>query len=308
MKLKDASVTEITAWLRRDGLGLRAGPFWFKIHSNTGYFTAPFSALYRDYEIDPACALPDFHVSVQRALWFRHVLRPQIQFRHDGDRDFHPMSGPEAAVMFEWGLNWCISTHAHHYLILHAAVVARGDDALLLSAVSGSGKSTLTAALIHHGWRLLSDELALVDLTSGLVWGLGRPVNLKGTSIDVIQELVPAAEMVGRARSRYKGDVALMRAPTAAIAEIDRPAKVRWIIQPTYTGRTQAKFLTVSGAQMLLSLADNCFNYEVLGETGFNTLGRLVANAGRYQYFYGDAGDAVEDFAQLADFGLEQAA
>jgi hypothetical protein len=42
-------------------------------------------------------------------------------------------------------------------------VLERGGRALLLPAPSGSGKSTLCAGLAFNGWRLLSDELALLD-------------------------------------------------------------------------------------------------------------------------------------------------
>jgi hypothetical protein len=54
-------------------------------------------------------------------------------------------------------------------LFLHAAVLARGERAWLLAGDSGAGKSTTTWALLHHGWRYLSDELAPVDLASGRV-------------------------------------------------------------------------------------------------------------------------------------------
>jgi serine kinase of HPr protein (carbohydrate metabolism regulator) len=53
-----------------------------------------------------------------------------------------------------------------------------GGKGVLLSAVSGSGKSTLSAELALNGWRLLSDELALIDSEVKLV-PLTRPVSLK---------------------------------------------------------------------------------------------------------------------------------
>ncbi len=48
-------------------------------------------------------------------------------------------------------------------LFVHAAVVQSDGRAFLLAAPSGSGKSTLCWALLHHGFRLMSDELAPVD-------------------------------------------------------------------------------------------------------------------------------------------------
>ena len=49
-------------------------------------------------------------------------------------------------------------------LFLHAAAVASGAHAAILSAASGTGKSTLTLASLQHGLEYLSDELAPIDL------------------------------------------------------------------------------------------------------------------------------------------------
>ena len=57
--------------------------------------------------------------------------------------------------------------HAHQYLIIHAAVVEKNGLAAILPAPPGSGKGTLTAGSVLSGWRLLSDELTLIDRLSG---------------------------------------------------------------------------------------------------------------------------------------------
>ncbi len=51
----------------------------------------------------------------------------------------------------------------HDLVFVHAAAIQREGRAFLLAAPSGSGKSTLCWALLHHGFRLMSDELAPVD-------------------------------------------------------------------------------------------------------------------------------------------------
>jgi len=48
-------------------------------------------------------------------------------------------------------------------LFMHAAAVEWRGTAVVLAADSGSGKSTTTWALLHHGVRYLSDELAAID-------------------------------------------------------------------------------------------------------------------------------------------------
>ena len=67
---------------------------------------------------------------------------------------------------------------AYHYLIphvlsfpliemgkesLHATAVEKGGRAIALIGDSGRGKSTIAAACIAHGWRLLTDDLLVLD-------------------------------------------------------------------------------------------------------------------------------------------------
>jgi hypothetical protein len=62
---------------------------------------------------------------------------------------------------------------------VHAAVLTRGDVALMLIAKSGGGKSTVCWALLHHGFRYLSDELGPVDLKTVEVHPYPRALALK---------------------------------------------------------------------------------------------------------------------------------
>jgi hypothetical protein len=62
---------------------------------------------------------------------------------------------------------------------IHAAVVSRGESALVFAARSGSGKSTLTCALLRHGFRYLSDELAPIELGSMRVHAYPHALHLK---------------------------------------------------------------------------------------------------------------------------------
>lgn len=64
-------------------------------------------------------------------------------------------------------------------LFVHAAALARHGRAVLLAADSGGGKSTTSWAALHHGFTLLSDELAPVDPRSLAVLPHPRAVCLK---------------------------------------------------------------------------------------------------------------------------------
>lgn len=67
---------------------------------------------------------------------------------------------------------------------VHAGVLASGGRGVMLVAASGGGKSTTTWALVHHGFRYLSDELAPIDLTTLTVAPYPRALTLKAPPPD----------------------------------------------------------------------------------------------------------------------------
>ena len=62
---------------------------------------------------------------------------------------------------------------------IHAAVIIRGAEALLVPGTSHAGKSTLCLAAAGVGARVLTDEYALVDPITGRVAGWRRPVRAR---------------------------------------------------------------------------------------------------------------------------------
>ena len=62
---------------------------------------------------------------------------------------------------------------------LHAAVLEHRRSAFLLVGESGGGKTTLTWSLLQGDCRLLSDELAPVELEGTRVWPYPRPLHFK---------------------------------------------------------------------------------------------------------------------------------
>ena len=186
--------------------------------------------------------------------------------------------------MLEWGLNWCVSAHCHQYLIFHAAVVEKSGRALILPAPPGSGKSTLCAGLVNRGWRLLSDELTLIDIASCRVVPLPRPVSLKNASIDVIRAFAPTAAIGPPVHDTTKGSVAHMRAPTDSVRRAAETARPGWIVLPSYRAGVGSRLTPLSKARGLMQMADNAFNYSVHGRRGFELLARFVDACGCYEF------------------------
>ena len=128
---------------------------------------------------------------VAPARGWRPWREAQAEFWADGTSPFEVFPRRLAMPLAEWGLNWCICNYAHQFLMFHSAVVEKTGRAAILAGPPGSGKSTLCAALMARGWRLLSDEFALLDPARGWLLPIPRPVALKSASIGLVEKLLP---------------------------------------------------------------------------------------------------------------------
>ncbi len=276
------------------------GPFSFRLTSPFDSVADGLALLYGCYAVQPADGYADFAVQIDRGAGLRRWIKPQSRFLFDGQPVFEPLPEAHAYPLLEWAMNWCISAHAQQYLIIHAAVIERGGRAAVLPAPPGSGKSTLCAGLVHRGWRLLSDELALVSMTDGRIWPLCRPVSLKNASIDVIRQFEPTALFNRITHDTTKGSVTHMQVPPAHLAAMDTPAQWQWVVFPKYVAGAPAAMAPRSRAESVVDLARNSFNFGVLGTSGFERLCDLVEASRCFDFSYSQLDDAVAAFEQLA--------
>ena len=187
LKISELTTAQLQSLLQRGDLVLKLGPLVARIKTNVPNLARDIALMYADFESCSNDTFADFHVEVAYEKGLRRWLKPQVRFFFDGRPSFIPLPSAQAFAMLEWGLNWCIAAHCHQYLIIHAAVIEKGGKAAVMPAPPGSGKSTLSTGLVMRGWRLLSDELALYDIETGLIYGMSRPINLKNKSILFIE-------------------------------------------------------------------------------------------------------------------------
>ncbi len=202
--------------------------------------------------------------------------------------------------MLEWGMNWCISSNAHSYLMIHAAVLEKNGHAAILAAPPGSGKSTLCAALMLRGWRLLSDELTLVRLSDGQIEPVPRPVSLKNDSIDVIRKFDPAAVFSPLVRDTVKGTVAHLKPTSESVQRAQETARAAWIVFPRYVKDSPTLAEPVTLGRGMMRAADNSFNYGLLGQQGFHAMAELISHCKCIDFRYSELDEAVQYFDHLA--------
>lgn len=300
MTLSNVPSPEILQRLKDGSLLLNTGPFTYRLQSSIPSVAEGIAMLYGDYSLGTQQEFVDFSVALDPSRGLRRFYRPQVRFSTHGYEPFEPLPIGHAYPMLEWAMNWCVYTHAHHYLLLHAAVVERNGFAMILPAPPGSGKSTLCAALIHRGWRLLSDEMALISLDDQQISALCRPVSLKNRSIEIIQHFAPNAVMNSVTHDTTKGSVCHMKVPTDHVQRIAERAIPRWVVFPRYVAGSKTLLTQRSRADSMLELGRNSFNYVILGLKGFETLSEVMTKSCCYDFCYSQLDEAIEVFEQLA--------
>jgi HprK-related kinase A len=299
MKIEELQPGVVARRLAAPGLTMSVGPFSVRFQSALPAVADYVRSHYGAFPLldQDGCHLA---IDIEPARGLRRFVRRQAVFRGDGMEPFYPLPQEKAPALLEWGFNWCIGRRVHHLVVVHSAVVAREGRAALLPAPPESGKSTLCAALVAHGWRLCSDEFALVNPRTSEIYPLPRPISLKERSIAIIAERTPDARFgpevtdIEGVRTRY------LAPPAASVAQAAEPVTARWIVVPRYVSKSETSFETVAHARMLAHVADSSYNYNALGVSGFDCLARLVDGSSCHKLTYSNLDDAMRLFDELA--------
>lgn len=269
---------------------LNLPPFTFQVETNIPLVAHNAKILYGDAysdEIDPL-AYVDYYLSATYSGGIRRFYKSQARFLCDEREPFKPLEANQAYAMLEWGMNWTVAAHELQYAIVHSAVLAKDDKAILFPAPPGSGKSTLTAHLSQNGWRLLSDEMALIVPDTNQVIPFVRPICLKNSSIALAKQWFPESVFSTVAADTHKGDVIHMAPPKAAFEQSRTAATIVGIVYPNYKVDRKLDIYQLNMTQSFMQLVDNSFNFTAIGKSSFDTIASLIEKTKHFEIFYND--------------------
>ncbi len=124
---------------------------------------------------------------------------------------------------------------------------------------------------------------------------------LKNESIEVIRDFVPEAFIGPATPNTRKGTVAHLKPTTESVSRQNEKAPVGMIVFPKWVKGSSLNLRPISKGESFMLLATNAFNYELLGEAAFRTVGDLVSNADCYRLEYSDLEEATRRLSELAD-------
>ena len=299
MNLRDLPLEEVERTLAGQGVGLDFGALRVRLRTRVRALAGVLRTVYGAYPAGDPRGFFDITARLGPVGGLRRLFRPQVGLWLDGESPFDPFPADTHFPLLEWGVNWGFATRGNHHLLLHAGVVERGGRAVVLPALPASGKSTLTAALSTRGFRLLSDEFAVVRLADAALLPIPRAIALKNESIEVMRAFAPGAVLGPEFPKTRKGRVAHFAPGEEAVAARNVAAVPALIVFPMYTPGTTAEVEPFPKARAFTRLSVNSFNYEVLGPAGFDAVGALIAACGCYELRFGDLDAAIGEISRL---------
>jgi HprK-related kinase A len=267
---------------------INLSPFTFLVSTDSPLVIQNLRLIYGEKLQSAESTSADYHVKILKSGGLRAFFRPQARFFSDQHEPFKPLSHQQAYAFLEWGMNYAVAANEMQHVIVHSAVLAKNGKAILFPAPPGSGKSTITSFLAFNGWQLLSDEMALIIPETNTVTPFVRPICLKNNSITLAKSWFPSANFSSVALDTHKGDVIHLSPPETSWQLSNTPVRIVAVVFPNYNKDKELDIYQLNKTQAFSQLAENSFNYGVIGDVGFQTLTSIIDEVDSFEIHYND--------------------
>lgn len=161
------------------------------------------------------------------------IIRIAVGVGSNGSGPFLSWQGQEWPVphpaLLPYYVQSCIfntlTTRVQSHLLIHAGVVARHGQGLMLVADSGHGKTTLTLQLVRRGFQFLSDETAALSLADRTIHPFPRALGLRAGTL-----ALPALADLSFQTPAYLGRKPLVDIDQLAPASLGQAVPLRYVI------------------------------------------------------------------------------
>ena len=179
---------------------------------------------------------------------------------------------------------------AQRYLIsLHAGSVEKNGKVVIMPAVAESGKTTLTATLVHHGFKLFSDEVTSLD-HEGFVHPLPFCMNIKEGSWSVLAPMYPHLSERD-IHKRFDGQSIRFLPPENMHKGRQ---KASYIIFPKYTPGAKTSLTPLSAKEALSKIKEASYQVQdSMDEKKFELILKHLISLPKYSLVYSELDEAV---------------
>lgn len=191
-----------------------------------------------------------------------------------------------------WHVNGQVFDRSDTYVVVHAAVAALGDAAVLLPAPMEHGKTTTVAGLVRAGYGYLSDEVAAISPATLSVHPFHRALSINLGAWELfadLEPLLPQTVAAYQPRGTWHLPATAIRPDALA-----GPATPRLIVSPRYAPGEPTRLEPLRRAEALLLLASNTHGLHGRPGHHLDVLARVLAGCDCYRLISSDLDKSCE--------------
>jgi hypothetical protein len=260
-----------------------AGPVQWVVRSDDAALVDELSELYG------GCRSTDVS---EAALSFTIVrngdTRDVVDVYRDADLVREGVAPALAIAYVVWAMNSEVVAAAGARVLFHAAAVESSGAALVVSGAEGSGKSTLAAALVCAGLAYVTDEIVMLDETTGAIACYAKPLVLEPGSWPLFEEFGPPRVSASDAGQWL---VAPHRLGRVAVSTV--PSVPRVLVFPSFEPGAACEAEPIARADAVIALCQQSFNFRARSPGALEVVARVVRGCSCFTLRYGDAHDAA---------------
>jgi hypothetical protein len=227
-----------------------------------------------------------------------YTLRCKDLFELNPDDPRSKDGVPYPMAYVQWSVLKNIAARAEDYHLIHAGAVSWRDKALIFPGVSGRGKTTLCLGLLREGFNLLSDELACLHKSSGMVAPFPRATRLDERSRTLLK--IDPSKAVRAVRTDGENAQWFLDVASAFPSAINGESTFRYLIFLRGFGET-SRLEPISQTAALMELFRLCLGKPTDIVQALFEFGQVMRDVSCFSLIVGDLDETITLVKALVD-------